>query len=114
MFAAYFDSEGLLLGYAEVNSDSQSGETSQSEWPNATYRRVFPYRPDNEPGLYYWDTVAGAFVNIANKPRPYAKASAALLNAALNARSRGETLPTDVIQALESFIVPTAEVPGAN
>lgn len=114
MFAAYFDSEGLLLGYASVEDSAQSGETGQSEWPGATYRRVFAYQPDNEPGSYYWDTNAGAFVNIANKPKPYAKASAALINAALAARARGETLPSDIAQALESFIMPISEVPGAN
>lgn len=112
MHVAYFDSEAVLLGYVETNEPVENGTATSDEWPGATFKRVFAYRPDNEPGQYYWDTVSGSFVNVAMRPKPYAKATSALLNAALAARSRGETLPIDIIQALESIIVPTNTVPG--
>lgn len=112
MIVAYFDSEAVLLGYAEITEPVESGPATADEWPGATFKRVFAYRPDNEPGQYYWDTVSGSFINVAMRPKPYAKAYSAVANAALAARARGETLPLDVMQALESLLVPTNQVPG--
>lgn len=115
MHIAYFDSEWVLLGYAETfDPDIDNGTTNETEWPGSAYRRVFSYRPDNQPGLYYWDVAAGAFASIARKPRPAADAGAELQRAALAARSRGEILPPDVMRALEAFIVPVNRLPSAS
>lgn len=111
MHIAYLDTSGLLIGYGEAPS-AVNGPAGADAPQGAASQRVFAVKPDLEVGQYYWDTLAGQFISIHQRPKQNPTIANAITQAALLAKDRGDTLPPEMVALLESLTRPTSEIPG--